>query len=148
MQQPNPTPQVHRRPRRALSHAVRLLAAALFALALVACGDDGPETQEEIVERLRKNAERFEYDIGAYGGNLAYTTVSEPLTFNLAVADDASSSSVLGYLFEGLTEVSWLTDEVEPALAESWERSDDGLTWTFQHPARRNVARRRAIHGP
>ena len=130
MQQPNPTPQAHPRPRRALALVVAL-AAALLAVALIAC-DDGPETQEEIVERLRKNAERFEYDIGAYGGNLAYTTVSEPLTFNLAVADDASSSSVLGYLFEGLTEVSWLTDEVEPALAESWERSDDGLTWTFR----------------
>ena len=38
---------------------------------------------------------------------------------------------VLGYLFEGLTETSWLTNEVEPALAESWEHSDDGLTWTF-----------------
>ena len=37
----------------------------------------------------------------------------------------------MGYLFEGLTETSWLTDEVEPALAESWERSEDGLTWTF-----------------
>ena len=39
---------------------------------------------------------------------------------------------MLGYLFEGLTETSWLTDEVEPALAESWERSADGLTWTFR----------------
>ena len=38
---------------------------------------------------------------------------------------------MLGYLFEGLTETSWLTDEVEPGLAESWERSEDGLTWTF-----------------
>ena len=39
---------------------------------------------------------------------------------------------MLGYLFEGLTETSWLTDEVEPALAESWGRSADGLTWTFR----------------
>ena len=38
---------------------------------------------------------------------------------------------MLGYLYDGLTETSWLTDEVEPSLAESWERSDDGLTWTF-----------------
>ena len=58
-------------------------------------------------------------------------TVSEPLTLNLALANDTGSSSILGYLFEGLTETSWLTDEVQPALAESWERSDDGLEWTF-----------------
>ena len=38
---------------------------------------------------------------------------------------------VLGYLFEGLTETSWLTDQVEPALAKSWTHSDDGLTWIF-----------------
>ena len=39
---------------------------------------------------------------------------------------------VLGYLFEGLTESSWLDNRVEPALAESWEASDDGMTWTFE----------------
>ena len=38
---------------------------------------------------------------------------------------------MLSYLFEGLTETSWLTDQVEPLLAESWEHSEDGLTWTF-----------------
>ena len=49
----------------------------------------------------------------------------------MAIANDASSSGVLGYLFEGLTETSWLDDRVEPALAETWEVSEDGLTWTF-----------------
>ena len=90
-----------------------------------------PSKQETVVERLRKNAEEFEYAIGKQGGTLTSATISEPLTFNLAIANDASSSGVLGYLYEGLTQTSWLTDEVEPLLAESWERSDDGLTWTF-----------------
>ena len=90
-----------------------------------------PVPQASVVDQLKKNAEEFDYAIGKYGGILTYATISEPLTFNLAIANDASSSGVLGYLFEGLTETSWLTDEVEPLLAESWERSDDGLTWTF-----------------
>ena len=90
------------------------------------------------VDRLKRNAEQFEYTIGTPGGALTVTTISEPLTFNLAISNDASSSNVLGYLFEGLTETSWLTYEVEPLLAESWERSDDGLTWTFH--LRRDVA--------
>ena len=90
-----------------------------------------PSKQETVVERLRKNAEEFEYAIGKQGGTLTSATISEPLTFNLAIANDASSSGVLGYLYEGLTQTSWLTDEVEPLLAESWERWDDGLTWTF-----------------
>ena len=90
-----------------------------------------PVPQASIVDQLRKNAEDFDYATGKHGGTLTYATISEPLTFNLAIANDASSSGVLGYLFEGLTETSWLTDEVEPMLAESWERSDDGMTWTF-----------------
>ena len=90
-----------------------------------------PAAQDSTVEQLRKNVAEFEYAVGKHGGTLTSATVSEPLTFNLSIANDASSSEVLGYLFEGLTETSWLTDQVEPLLADSWERSDDGLTWTF-----------------
>ena len=85
----------------------------------------------ERVAQLRRNAEAFEYVVGQPGGAITYATISEPLTFNLAISNEASSSAILGYLFEGLTEISWLTNQVEPALAESWEHSDDGLTWTF-----------------
>ena len=95
--------------------------------ALFACGNN----QDSVVDRLKENADEFEYTIGKHGGALTSATISEPLTLNLAISTDASSSGVLGYLFEGLTETSWLTDEVEPLLAESWERSEDGLTWTF-----------------
>ena len=90
-----------------------------------------PVVQTSVVDQLKRNAEAFDYAIGKQGGTLTYATISEPLTFNLAIANDASSTGVLGYLFEGLTETSWLTDEVEPLLAESWDHSDDGLTWTF-----------------
>ena len=85
----------------------------------------------DIVDQLRENAEAFEYAIGQPGGTLTRARIGEPLTLNLAIANDASSSSILSFLFEGLTETSWLTDRVEPALAESWQRSEDGLTWTF-----------------
>ena len=50
---------------------------------------------------------------------------------NLALANDAGSSGVLGNLFEGLTEISWLTGEPQPNLAHTWDVSADGLTWTF-----------------
>ncbi|MYI56148.1 MAG: hypothetical protein F4062_03825 [Acidimicrobiia bacterium] len=128
----------------ALVTSLALLAAASSGVA----SDDPPEPEttttepagprsdatgdlESLVARLRQNADEFAYTVGSHGGGLTVVTISEPLTFNLAVSNDAGSSSVLGYLFEGLTETSWLTDEVEPALAESWESSEDGLTWTF-----------------
>ena len=112
-----------------LLFAVALLLVSSL-LMLASCGESDPQ-ESNIVEQLRKNAEEFEYAIGKPGGTLTFATISEPLSLNLAISNDASSSSVLGNLFEGLTETSWLTDEVEPALAESWQRSDDGLTWTF-----------------
>ncbi len=112
------------------SWRVVALVVGILMLALVGCARED-EDEDATVEQLIGNAERFEYSGGKRGGALTVATISDPLTFNLAVANDASSSGVLGYLFEGLTEISWLTDEVEPALAESWEHSDDGLTWTF-----------------
>ena len=109
-----------------------------FSLVLAACdGEDAPtsplppQPQLGTVDRLKNNAADFEYEVGNHGGTYTFATISDPLTFNLAIANDASSSGVLGYLFEGLTETSWLDDTVEPALAESWQVSDDGLTWTF-----------------
>ena len=100
-------------------------------LVATAClGDDAP-SEDSVVERLNKNAEEFEYTTGEHGGAVTTATISDPLTFNLAISTDSSSSGVLGYLFEGLTESSWLTNEVEPSLSKSWESSEDGLTWTF-----------------
>lgn len=89
--------------------SVFLVALAFFAvLSLLACFHDSSEKK-----------------------TLTLATTSEPLTLNLALAKDAGSVDVLGYLFEGLTETSWMTDQVEPSLAESWTHSEDGLTWTF-----------------
>ena len=124
----------------------------LAALALAACGDGGDEGDtpfvppafetpaateaaadppDAIVGSLKENAAAFEYEIGTPGGTITSSTIGEPLTFNLPLANDAYTGGLLGLLYDGLTEVSWLTDEVEPSLAESWEHSEDGLTWTF-----------------
>lgn len=110
--------------------ALAVLVGALMFLS--ACASDEPSAADEIVNELRAHAEAFSYEIGTHGGALTLATISEPSTFNLALSNDAGSSNVLGYLFEGLTETSWLDDEIEPLLAESWERSDDGLHWVFR----------------
>ena len=89
------------------------------------------DPQAATVARLRKNAAAFQYAVGKRGGNRTYSTIGDPLTFNPALANDSASSGPLSYLFEGLTESSWLTGRIEPALAERWEHSADGLTWTF-----------------
>lgn len=65
------------------------------------------------------------------GGELVLSTLAGPKTFNPIVANETSSTMVTGLIFEGLTRTNGVTTEVEPNLAESWERSEDGLTWTF-----------------
>ena len=116
---------------------IRALLAVLVLFTAGACSDsdrdEGPvkPAQPPIVDQLKDNAERFEYTIGTPGGSLTSALLSDPLTFNPALSTDSTSGTVLGSLFEGLTETSWLNDQVEPGLAASWEHSDDGLTWTF-----------------
>ena len=125
---------------RTLGIVLGLILAAMLANS---CEDDIPastsspevatlqEAEQDVAVALARNADRFSYAIGDHGGTLTYATSYEPLTFNLALANDYGSSTVLSYLFEGLTEISWLTGEPEPNLAESWVVSGDGLTWTF-----------------
>jgi ABC-type transport system substrate-binding protein len=45
--------------------------------------------------------------------------------------DDGESLKVCGSIFDTLVQFRPGTTEVEAALAESWEASPDGLTWTF-----------------
>ena len=45
--------------------------------------------------------------------------------------DDGESLKVCGSIFDNVVQFKPGTTEVEPALAESWETSDDGLVWTF-----------------
>ncbi len=58
----------------------------------------------------------------------------EPDSFNLARVSDYYSALVGSQVIEGLTAVVVRDgrEVVVPACAESWETSEDGLTWTFR----------------
>ncbi len=56
---------------------------------------------------------------------------AEPFTWDPALAGDAGSASVLAQVYEGLTTFD-PSSNVQPALAESWQASDDGRQITFQ----------------
>ena len=58
----------------------------------------------------------------------------EPDSFNVARVSDYYSAMVASQVIEGLTGIV-VKDGREvavPACAESWETSEDGLTWTFR----------------
>lgn len=62
---------------------------------------------------------------------LISTVIGEPKTFNLLLAQETSSTDVLGLIYAGLTSENKVTGEIVPELAESWKVSEDGLTIVF-----------------
>ena len=61
-----------------------------------------------------------------YQSRLVVSTPSDASTFNSPL--NQSAYSVFGYIYEGLIIENGITGELEPALAESWEVSEDEQT--------------------
>jgi peptide/nickel transport system substrate-binding protein len=80
---------------------------------------------------LQQAAERFSPAIGAYGGEMALSMLSEPVSFNPIIATDPVTMELTRLQYEGLARISGVTCRPEPNLAQSWETSADGLVWTF-----------------
>jgi peptide/nickel transport system substrate-binding protein len=69
---------------------------------------------------------------GQPGGILAYGQRSEPKSLNPVVSADAASREVLHRLHADLVHINRQTLETEPALAQSWTVSPDGLHYTLE----------------
>ena len=69
---------------------------------------------------------------GIPGGRLVIATYGDPKTFNPITANEVTSQEIIRHLFAGLVGQDAVSQQVEPALAESWTNSPDGKTWTFK----------------
>lgn len=63
---------------------------------------------------------------------LVFAQGAEPRGLDPAFVDDGESSKVIVNVYEGLLSYAKDSTEVEPCLAESWEISEDGLSYTFK----------------
>lgn len=70
-------------------------------------------------------------DRAAAEGVLLRGNGNDPDTLDPHLATTVSAGNILFNLFEGLTRLHPETLAVEPAMAERWEVSPDGLTYTF-----------------
>ncbi|MBE9126690.1 MULTISPECIES: ABC transporter substrate-binding protein [unclassified Coleofasciculus] len=78
----------------------------------------------------------------AQKSQLVTSSLSDPATFNYALSQE--SSNIFPYTYEGLVAENGVTGEIQPALAESWEISEDqqrivftlreGLKWSDGEP--------------
>lgn len=60
---------------------------------------------------------------------LVMSTLSDPETFNYVL--NTTAPNIFGLIYDGLVAENGVTAEIEPALAESWQLSDDNLQITF-----------------
>src|SRR3954470_5612254 len=78
-------------------------------IALAGCGGGGAPTRDELIDS------RDNYD---------------PKSLDPAVSTDVPTGRAVGYLFDGLTQFT-ADAKVQPGLAERWDVSPDGSTYTF-----------------
>jgi peptide/nickel transport system substrate-binding protein len=98
-----------------------LLAVLVLTLGAAGCGgddDDGGEAATTAEE-------------AAAGGTLVFGTAADPVVLDGALVSDGESLRVIDQIYESLVTLKPGTTELEPGLAESWEISADGLTYTF-----------------
>ena len=104
---------------------LRLLAATLaIALGMVpiaGCSSEDPAPVDgNGAATDAANADTFTFAQGA-----------DPRGLDPARIDDLESAKPIGNIYEGLTKYAADSTEIEPCLAESWDISDDGLSYTF-----------------
>lgn len=69
---------------------------------------------------------------GESGGTMVFGTSADPVSMDGAYVSDGESLRVVRQIFETLVTTEPGGTGIVPALAEEWEPSDDGKTWTFQ----------------
>lgn len=98
---------------------------AAFSLVLAACGFGGDKATDD---KKDSNGDGKE---GSGKKELNLVVASEPPSLHPQLATDTTSGAVLNEVFEGLTRLD--KDTVpQKAMAEDWEVSEDGLTYTFK----------------
>ncbi|WP_158589617.1 MULTISPECIES: peptide-binding protein [Clostridia] len=98
-----------------------LLSFIVFLIVLSACNVEDPEGKTDEAE-AKSNQQA--------GGDLIIGTTGSPTLFNPFYSTDTTSMTIEGFIFSGLITVD-REFNLEGDLAEDWEHSEDGKTWTF-----------------
>jgi peptide/nickel transport system substrate-binding protein len=73
----------------------------------------------------------IEPEVTSTGGTLIFGRGGDSITLDPSQVLDGESAKVCDAIYDTLVQYREDTTDIEPALAETWESSADGLTWTF-----------------
>lgn len=106
----------------------------LLAILLTGCGKKSDEAAaaKGAIYTLPQPPAVSKCEPGKHGGRLIIATFGDPKTFNPITANESSSQDIYRFLFGSLVSLDAPTQEVDPALAESWSVEPDQKTWTFK----------------
>ena len=104
--------------RRRITRALAVSAAAITAVSLSACASSNRDN-------AGNNAQ------AKSGGTLVFGAAGDPAMFDPAFATDGESFRVTRQLYDGLLTTKEGSADITPALAKSFDVSDNGLTYTF-----------------
>src|ERR1700730_11053213 len=68
---------------------------------------------------------------GATGGTLVFGAAGKPKNFDPIFNDDGESFRPIRQMYDTLIAYKPGTADLQPALAESWQSTPDGKSWTF-----------------
>lgn len=102
----------------------------LASIILAACAPQAAPTEVAEEPAAEETEAPAEAAGPKQGGTIVMARDSEPLTLNPIGANENGSIFMITNIFDTLVE-SQDAPLPQPALAESWEVSDDSMTWTF-----------------
>lgn len=111
-----------------------IILSVIFVSALVSCKSEDNSTRAPASDTNGQTGETAKAASEPVDGDwLIYHLSAEPATLNPITASDAYENTVnSGNVYETLIERNNETLELDPVLAESWEISEDKLTYTFK----------------
>lgn len=110
---------VNRKMKKGLSFILAIL--VLLSVVLAGCGSKETTAPKE-------NQEQQEAEVQS---TLVFGRGGDSVSLDPANVTDGESLNVTKNIFDTLVDYKEGNTEIEPALAEKWEASEDGLTWTF-----------------
>ena len=105
-----------------------VLALSMMGSLLAGCGNGDASSTSEGESSTSGSAPQGGTSTGE-SQYLVWNIGSEPKTWDPTLSSETASENLTIAMFEGLTKQ--VADGIEPGIAESWDISEDGLTYTF-----------------